>query len=106
MSTRNANARRNYLDNVRFTGDWMIATSGNHPTSEFARAVSGHKIANAEVLLNDDCDRLKPMRETGRSKTCCHLLPPRAQMHGQPLRGFKKGALGSIGSRIVAMFIL
>ena len=100
MSTRNANARRNYLDHVRFTGDWMIATS------EFARAVSGHKIANAEVLLKDDCDRLKPMRETGRSKTCCHLLPPRAQMHGQPLRGFKKGALGSIGSRIVAMFIL
>ena len=52
MSTRNANARRDYLDNVRFTGDWMIATS------EFARAVSGHKIAIAEVLLNDDCDRL------------------------------------------------
>ena len=75
-------------------------------TSEFARAVSGHKIAIAEVLLNDDCDRLKPMRETGRSKTCCHLLPPCAQMHGQPLSGFKKGALGSIGSRIVAMFIL
>ena len=24
----------------------------------------------------------------------------------RPLRGFKKGALGSIGSRIVAMFIL
>ena len=100
MSTRNANARRNYLDNVCFTGDWMIGTS------EFARAVSGHKIAIAEVLLDDDCDRLKPMRETGRSNTCCHLLPPRAQMHGQPLRGFKKGALGSIGSRIVAMFIL
>lgn len=100
MSTRNANARRNYLDNVRFTGDWMIATS------EFARAVSCHKIATAEVHLNDDCDRLKPMRETGRSKTCCHLLPPCAQMHGQPLSGFKKGALGSIGSRIVAMFIL
>ena len=52
-------------------------------TSEFARAVSGHKIAIAEVLLNDDCDRLKPMRETGRSKTCCHLLPPRAQAYSK-----------------------
>ena len=40
------------MNNVRFTDDWMIAMS------EFARVVCGHKIANAEVLLDDDCDRL------------------------------------------------